>query len=141
MLRFFPILLAQTSFFIFHAHSLLRPNQPGEPLLWLIDIRPIYYIDFSEALEQVNRRLFCNGCPVVNMTALAEEEFKIAGEVMASSIVQGGTAPCFLSSPVYNYIVNGVGSIQADDADEIVENLHLKNAINKVPLLIYRQYR
>ena len=75
------------------------------------------------------------------MTALAEEEFKIAGEVMASSIVQGGPAPCFLSSSVYDYIVNGVGSIQADDADEIVENLHLKNAINNVPLLIYRQYR
>ncbi len=75
------------------------------------------------------------------MTALAEEEFKIAGEAMASSIVQGGPAPCFLCSSVYDYIVNGVGSIQADDADEIVENLHLKNAINKVPLLIYRQYR
>ena len=68
------------------------------------------------------------------MAALAEEEFKIAGEIIASSIVQGGPVPCFLSSSVYAYIVNGVGSIQADDAEEIVENLHLKNAIDKVPL-------
>ena len=29
--------------------------------------------------------------------------------------------------------MNGVGSIGADDADEIVEDLHMKNAINKVP--------
>ena len=84
-------------------------------------------------MEQVNRRLFCNGSPVVNMAALAEEEFKIAGEIMASSIVQGGPAPGFLSSSMYAYIVNGVGSVRADDADEIVEDLHMKNAINKVP--------
>ena len=67
------------------------------------------------------------------MAALAEEEFKIAGELMASSIVQGGPAPSFLSSSVYAYIVNGVGSVRADDAGDIVENLQMKNAINKVP--------
>ena len=66
------------------------------------------------------------------MAALAEEEFKIAGELMGSSVVQGGPAPSFLSSSTYAYIVSGVGSVKTDDADEIVENLHMKNAVNKV---------
>ena len=66
------------------------------------------------------------------MAALAEEEFKIAGELMGSSVVQGGPAPSFLSSSTYAYIVSGVGSVKTDDADEIVENLRMKNAVNKV---------
>ena len=46
----------------------------------------------TEALEQMGRRLFRDGFPVVNMAALANEEFKVAGEIMASSVVQGGPA-------------------------------------------------
>lgn len=86
----------------------------------------------TEALEQIRRRLFRDGFPVVNMVALANEEFKVAGEIMASSVVQGGPAPCVLSTSAYAYIVHGVSSIKADDANDIVEDVCLKEIIEKV---------
>ena len=86
----------------------------------------------TEALEQMGRRLFRDGFPVVNMAALANEEFKVAGEIMASSVVQGGPAPSFLSTSSFAYIVHGVSSIKADDANDIVEDACLKEAIQKV---------
>jgi hypothetical protein len=66
------------------------------------------------------------------MDALAKEEFKIAGELMSMSIVQGGPAPCFFNKCVYLYIANGVDSISADIAGDVVEDLHLKDVISKV---------
>ena len=87
----------------------------------------------TETLEQVGRRLFRDGFPVVNMAALSNEEFKAAGEIMASSVVhQGGPAPDFLSTSVFQYIVHGVSSIKADYANDIVKDAHLKEAIEKV---------
>ena len=51
---------------------------------------------------------------------------------MASSVVQGGPAPDFLSTSSYAYMVHGVSSIKSDDADNVVEDDHLKKAIEKV---------
>ena len=60
------------------------------------------------------------------MAALAEEEFKIAGKIIASSIVQGGprSSVGFLSSSVYAYIVNGMVVLVCADA-----GLHHPHAI------------
>ena len=69
---------------------------------------------------------------MVNMAALANEEFKVAEEIMAKSVVQGGPAPGFLSSSSFSYIVHGVSSINADDANDIVEDVCLKEAIEKI---------
>ena len=85
----------------------------------------------TEALEQIGRRLFRDGFPV-NMAALGDEEFKVAGEIMATSVVQGGPAPGFLSSSSFRYVVHGVSGIKADDANDIVEDVFLKEAIAKV---------
>ena len=86
----------------------------------------------TEALEQVGRRLFRDGFPVVNMAALLNEEFKAAGKIMASSVVQGGPAPDFLSTSAFQYIVHGVSSFEADYANDIVKDAHLKEAIEKI---------
>ena len=85
-----------------------------------------------ESLEQVRRKLFINGAPVVNMDALAKEEFKYAGELMSMSIVQGGPAPCFFRNCVYLYMAKGVDGITADIAGDVVEDLHFKDVISKV---------
>ena len=49
-------------------------------------------------------RLFSNGCPVNSVLALANEDFRIAGELMAMSVIQGGPGPYLFSSVVYNII-------------------------------------
>ena len=51
---------------------------------------------------------------------------------MASSVVQRGPAPDFLSTSAFQYIVHGVSSIKADYANNIVKNAHLEEAIEKV---------
>ena len=49
--------------------------------------------------------LFCNGYPVSSAIALSNEEFKICGEVMMMSVLQGGPVPNFLAPPLAAYIV------------------------------------
>ena len=57
----------------------------------------------------VRRTLFDNnGVPYADMRALANEEFKAVGELMACSLVHGGPPPSFLSMLVYNYLVDSM---------------------------------
>ena len=44
-------------------------------------------------------RLFSDGMPVQSTMLLTDGQFKIAGQLMAMSIVQGGPAPNFLTHP------------------------------------------
>ena len=83
-------------------------------------------------MEQVSRRLFRDGTPVVKMAALGNEEFKVAGEIMVTSVVQGGPAPCFLSNDMFSYVVFGVESIGITYPNDAVEDINLKDAIKKV---------
>lgn len=57
-----------------------------------------------EMLEYCQSRLFPDGCPTTSVLALASEDFRIAGEIMAMSIIQGGPGPNLLSPVVYNII-------------------------------------
>lgn len=59
---------------------------------------------FSEMLEYFHLRLFSDGCPKNSVLALANEDFRMAGELMAMSIVQGGPGPNLFSPVVYNII-------------------------------------
>jgi hypothetical protein len=84
-------------------------------------------------LNHIKLRLFDEqGFPVVNVQALANEEFKVAGEIMASSIVLEGPAPCLISSIVYDYIVRGIGSVQAFNWTEQLRDEKMKMAMQKV---------
>ena len=76
-----------------------------------------------------------DGMPYTDIRALANEDFKIVGELMAYSIIQGGPAPCLLSVPVYQYIVNGMSSLDTEDTKiwlSQVRDASLKENIEQV---------
>lgn len=73
--------------------------------------------------------------PVYSMAALGNNEFKVAGELMAGSVVQGGPAPCFLSKEVFHYIVDGIDSVSTEDWIGKVQDNKLKWAINQVSII------
>jgi hypothetical protein len=55
-------------------------------------------------LEYCKKRLFPEGKPKNSVLSLTREEFRLAGEVIAMSIIQGGPAPNFLAPEVYTVI-------------------------------------
>lgn len=59
---------------------------------------------FLDLLEYIKKRLFLNGSLIQATLALAKDEFRVAGEIMAMSIAQGGPAPNFLSQETYSII-------------------------------------
>ena len=61
----------------------------------------------------MGRRLFHDGFPMHSITALVNNEFRIAGELMALSFAQGGPAPCILAEEVFDYLVCGMESVTA----------------------------
>ena len=62
---------------------------------------------FSEVVEEIKRKLFATGVPVISTTAMTENEYLHLENVMAASIFQGGSSPCFLKLWVYSYMVSG----------------------------------
>lgn len=83
-------------------------------------------------LQSIERDLFKNGMPSPDMAALGSNKFKITGELMAGSIVQGGPAPCFLSEEAYAYMVEGVSSITTEGWVPQIKDKKLINAIDQV---------
>ena len=51
---------------------------------------------------------------------------------MACSIVQGGPAPRFLSMNVYDYIVDGMSSVQSERWSSLLRDDALKQSIERV---------
>ena len=50
-------------------------------------------------------KYFDSGYPTTSAVALASNDFKLCGEIMGMSILQGGPAPNFLAPPMANYIL------------------------------------
>ena len=71
-------------------------------------------------------RLFCNGYPVSSAIALSNEEFKLCGEVMMMSVLQGGPVPNFLAPPLAAYFVGKPLSLAE------VKNIKYKKACENV---------
>ena len=80
---------------------------------------------FLELLQYVKKRLFLNGRPIQATMALAKDDFRVAGEIMAMSIAQGRPAPNFLSQQIYAIISR---SFLTDDC----HNQSFKNICKKV---------
>ena len=77
--------------------------------------------------------LFCEGEPVHSTFALASGDFKYAGELMASSIAQGGPAPNFWFAPntwLYLYITGGLDNVESCVND--IKDKNLKDIVEKV---------
>ena len=63
----------------------------------------------TDVLQHIKSTLFdANGYPLFSARALANEDFMVAGELISSSLAQGGPAPCFLAKNVFNYMAEGV---------------------------------
>lgn len=58
----------------------------------------------------MQQRLLSDGVPIASITALTNDEFKAAGELMVSSIAQGGPPPSILAKGVYEYVIGGTAS-------------------------------
>jgi hypothetical protein len=76
-----------------------------------------------------------SGYPLINTCALANNEFKVAGELMASSLAQEGPAPCLLAEKVFDYVARGIHSIQSYNWLEHIEDKRLKLQIEKVSMI------
>jgi hypothetical protein len=87
-------------------------------------------------LKHIQHTLFdSSGYPLINTRALANNEFKVAGELMASSLAQEGPAPCLLAEKVFDYVARGIHSIQSYNWLEHVEDKRLKLQIEKVSMI------
>ena len=88
---------------------------------------------FSEVFKEIKGRLFATGVPTASTAALADNEFLYAGNLMAASILQGGTAPCFLKEWVYDYMIMGLSEELELSTDDITAS-EMKNFVEKVHL-------
>lgn len=57
-----------------------------------------------ELLTVIQHMFFHDGYPVLSTMAINSGDFKLCGEVMMMSVLQGGPAPNFLAPPVVRYI-------------------------------------
>lgn len=85
---------------------------------------------FLEALNQMEICLFNDGAPVQSTISLTEGHFKIAGELMVSSVLQGGPAPHFLAGWVYQFISGGLDTVSIQIQD--IHKDSLKVVLEKV---------
>ena len=85
---------------------------------------------FIESLKQMEIHLFSDGAPVQSTISLTEGHFKVAGQLTASSVLQGGPAPNFLAGWVYQYISGGLSTVSIRIED--IKNNAIKAAVEKV---------
>ena len=71
--------------------------------------------------------------PFDSTLAMTDGQFRIAGEMMATSIVQGGPAPDFLSDWVYNYLSSGIEGVIVDEIK--IEDQRIRELIDRVSLV------
>jgi hypothetical protein len=93
-------------------------------------------------LDVIESRLFvseaedyCNlsgKVPDDSTVAMTNGHFKVAGEIMATSIVQGGPAPDFITDWVYKYLSSGIDGITVDESK--IQDQSVTQLINKVSL-------
>ena len=57
--------------------------------------------------------------PIESCMAVANEEFRIAGELRSSSIAQGGPAPNFLAEWLYDFLAGGLKSIRFEKSTKL----------------------
>ena len=69
------------------------------------------------------------GVPCDSTLAMTDGQFRIAGEMMATSIVQEGPAPDFLSDWVYNYFSSGIEGVIVDETK--IGNQRIRNLIER----------
>ena len=77
-----------------------------------------FYFYFLEMFEQIRRRFFVEDgagySPCDSTLALSEGSYAVVGQLMSSSIAQGGPPPNFLAGWVFEYINKGIEGLTVD---------------------------
>lgn len=90
-----------------------------------------------ETLSHIRHTLINDdGIPYPDMRAFANEEFKIAGELFVCSIIQGGPSPSYFAEIVYNYIVDGIASVNTEDWTPVLQDNSLKESMKQVCFVV-----
>ena len=113
--------------FYFYGNSdsvLFRAIQENNDVLLDVIESQLFVSETKGCLDQPGR------VPDDSTLAMITVNIKIAGEVMATCIVQGGPAPDFLATWVYNYLVSGTDGITVNE--EKIANPSVKELINNV---------
>ena len=67
--------------------------------------------------------------PCDSTMAMTSGHFRIAGEILAASLVQGGPTPGFFAEWVFKYLLSGIESIMVDESkikDDSVRQLIIR---------------
>ena len=62
---------------------------------------------FTSVVSDIGKNIFPNGSPQDSMLNVHNGTFYTCGEIVSSSIANGGPPPCFLEECVYNMLVEG----------------------------------
>lgn len=85
------------------AHPVVRVHFSGEEG---IDSGAMAKEFFTSTLPNIASVMFPGGKPLESTFHVQNGNFKACGQVVASSLAQGGPAPCFLDESVYSLLVN-----------------------------------
>ncbi|XP_067027006.1 uncharacterized protein [Acropora muricata] len=114
----------------FKPKAMLKVTYVGEPA---VDDGGPKREFFTEIFGHIRRTLFSDdGVPKADMRALANDEFKAVGELMACSLIQGGPAPCFLSVNVYDYLIDGMASVQSEKWASLIKDDFLRQSLERI---------
>ena len=71
-----------------------------------IDTGAIHKEFLSNIISDISREMFPNGAPVDSMLNVHNGWFRMCGEIVVVSLVNGGPPPCFLDESVYQMLVD-----------------------------------
>ena len=87
-----------------------------------IDTDAIHKEFFS--ISDVSREMFPNGAPIDSMLNVHNIWFRICGEIVFFSLVNGGPPPCFLDESMYRMLVD----LQSVDIQSLNISKHLTSS-------------
>ncbi|KXJ06671.1 hypothetical protein AC249_AIPGENE4965, partial [Exaiptasia diaphana] len=72
---------------------------------------------FTETVAEIRSTFFPNGCPVDSTFHIQNGNLRTCGNIVASSLAQGGPAPHFMDESAYNLMINPKVDLQKLDKD------------------------
>ena len=76
----------------------------------------------SDTVASIGSVMFPNGSPINSTFNIQNGNFSACGQIVATSIAQGGPAPCFLDESVYSIMVDPDVDVKKLDEKHLTEN-------------------
>ena len=89
-----------------------------------IDTGAIHKEFLSNIISDISREMFPNGAPIDSMLNVDNGWFRISGEIVVVSLVNGSPPPCFLDESVYRMLVD----LQSVDIQNLNISKHLTSS-------------